>query len=85
MANRVPLIAGNWKMNTELEGAVQLAKELAEATKDVDPSKVELAVIPPYPFLTEVCKVIEKYTVHSIISYILGDVDLGDQRYSTKD
>lgn len=57
MASRTPLIAGNWKMNTDLNSAVALAKELAELTKDVDTSKVELAVIPPYPFLTEVGKV----------------------------
>jgi hypothetical protein len=56
MASRTPLIAGNWKMNTDLNSAVALAKELAELTKDVDTSKVELAVIPPYPFLTEVGK-----------------------------
>lgn len=56
-AKRIPIIAGNWKMNTDLTSAVALAKELVELTRDVDPSKVELAVFPPYPFLVDVGKV----------------------------
>lgn len=54
---RVPLIAGNWKMNTDLKSAVTLATELASLTKTLDSSKVEIAVVPPFPFLTEVSKV----------------------------
>eukprot|EP01035_Chromulina_nebulosa_P020320 gene20320-26377_t len=59
MSNRIPLIAGNWKMNTDLKSAIALANELVELTKDVDPNKVEIALVPPYPFLHEVHKVIE--------------------------
>ena len=54
---RIPLVAGNWKMNTDLKSAVQLASELVELTKDADPSKVEVAVIPPFPFIRDVIKV----------------------------
>lgn len=56
---RKPLIAGNWKMNTDLDSGVALAKELVELTKGVNPDDVEIAVCPPFPFLTEVLKVLE--------------------------
>ena len=48
---RKPLIAGNWKMNTDLTSAIELATELVELTRDVDPSEREIAVCPPFPFL----------------------------------
>jgi len=51
---RLPFIAGNWKMNTELQSAVALASELADLTKDIDPKKVEMLVCPPYPFIRDV-------------------------------
>ncbi len=57
--SRKPLIAGNWKMNTDLTSAVELATELVELTKDVDPATREIAVCPPFPFLRDVLKVIE--------------------------
>ena len=47
MMARKPFIAGNWKMNTDLTTAIQLANDLVEATKGLDHSKVEVAVIPP--------------------------------------
>ena len=42
MAGRIPLIAGNWKMNTDLKGAIALANEVVELTKTLDPKKVEV-------------------------------------------
>lgn len=57
--SRVPLVAGNWKMNTDLVSAVSLATELVFATKDVDPLKVEIALLPPFPFLRDVMKAVE--------------------------
>lgn len=56
---RKPLIAGNWKMNTDLESAKALAQELVELTKDVNPDDREIAVCPPFLFLTEVSKILE--------------------------
>lgn len=56
MATRKPFIAGNWKMNTDLTSATQLAKDLVAAMKGLDTNKVDVAVIPPYPFLTDVLK-----------------------------
>ena len=51
---RIPLVAGNWKMNTDLGSAIALATELAELTASADGSKVEIAVCPPFPFLRDV-------------------------------
>ena len=58
MAARTPLVAGNWKMNTDLSSAVALATELAELTASVDSRQVEIAVCPPFPFLRDVKMVI---------------------------
>ena len=33
--DRLPFIAGNWKMNTDLKSAIQLANDVVELTKDV--------------------------------------------------
>lgn len=46
-------------MNTDLTSAINLATEVVELTKTVDPSSVELAIIPPFPFLRDVKKIIE--------------------------
>jgi len=59
MSSRKPIIAGNWKMNTDLKSAVALASELAQLTKATDPSKVDIAVVPPFPFITSVMKTLE--------------------------
>ena len=58
MMARTPLVAGNWKMNTDLQSAVALATELAELTASVDGRAVEIAVCPPFPFLRDVKMVI---------------------------
>lgn len=44
-------------MNTDKTSAIALAGELAEMTKNVDASKVEIAIIPPLTFTVEVGKV----------------------------
>eukprot|EP01038_Epipyxis_sp_PR26KG_P009774 gene9774-13149_t len=49
---RTPLIAGNWKMNTDKNSATSLAKEISELTKDA--KDVEIAVIPPFTFISDV-------------------------------
>lgn len=59
MADRIPIMAGNWKMNTDLESATALAREVVELTKGMDKSKTEVAVIPPFIFLRDVGKAIE--------------------------
>lgn len=54
--DRIPLMAGNWKMNTDLRSAVVLATELAALTSECDPRSVEVAVVPPSAFLRDVSK-----------------------------
>lgn len=50
---RTPFIAGNWKMNPlDLGSAKDLAKKVAEQTTGL--TGVEVAVIPPHPFLVPV-------------------------------
>jgi triosephosphate isomerase len=61
--SRVPLIAGNWKMNTVLSSAVLLAHDLAKLTAEIDSKKVEVAVFVPYPFLRDVSKSLQQSNI----------------------
>lgn len=56
MADRTPLMAGNWKMNTVLDEATALAKEVAAAAAE-NPN-VDVAVCAPAPFLAPVADVL---------------------------
>jgi len=49
---RIPIIAGNWKMNKNPAEAVDLVRALRESTADVE--KVEMVVCPPFVALTAV-------------------------------
>lgn len=52
MSARVPLVAGNWKMNTTRETGVTLAKQVAQAASVA--AGVEVLVAPPFPYLLPV-------------------------------
>jgi triosephosphate isomerase len=52
MKSRLPMIAGNWKMNLTLAEAAQLAKALADGIKGLD--GVEVLVAPPFTTLLRV-------------------------------
>lgn len=54
--SRVPLIAGNWKMNLDHLQAIALVQKLAWSLKDVnhDFGEVEVAVFPPFTDLRSV-------------------------------
>lgn len=54
MATRKPIIAGNWKLNTDIVSAVRLAEDIRSWADKVDSSKVDIVVIPPYPFIRDV-------------------------------
>ena len=56
VAHRVPLIAGNWKMNLDHLQAIALVQKLAWSLKDVkhDFGDVEVAVFPPFTDLRSV-------------------------------
>lgn len=53
------LIAGNWKMNTDLHGATELTSGIIERTKKEIIGDVEIALFPPYVFIRDVVKVSE--------------------------
>lgn len=61
MSNRIPLMAGNWKMNLDHVQATQLVQKLDWALKDGkhDFSTVEVAVLPPFTDLRTVQTMVE--------------------------
>lgn len=77
MTNRIPLIAGNWKMNLDHLQAIALIQKLSWTLSDADHdySKVEVAVFPPFTDLRSAQTLIdaEKFEL------ILGAQDLSAQ------
>ncbi len=57
MATRIPIVGGNWKMNTNRASAVALARAVASAVGSL--GGIEVVLIPPFPYLLEVGKAIE--------------------------
>ncbi len=58
---RKPFIAGNWKMNTNRQSAVDLASGLAEQLRDVE--SVDIAVCPPFVYLHAVAKALSSSNI----------------------
>jgi len=58
---RKPIIAGNWKMNTDKEGAIALAKEVRRLTEQV--RDADIVLIPPAVFLDGVDQSIQESRV----------------------
>jgi triosephosphate isomerase len=54
---RKPYLAGNWKMNLERRSALELAGALREHLGSR--SDVDVAVIPPFVYLAEICRALE--------------------------
>ncbi|GAA4952454.1 triose-phosphate isomerase [Streptomonospora halophila] len=54
MAERKPLIAGNWKLNNNHLEAIALVQKLAFSLKDTDFDAAEIAVLPPFTNLRSV-------------------------------
>ena len=48
-SDRLPLVAGNWKMNTTVEEGLRLASDVRDATGDL--GGVEIVVLPPFTHL----------------------------------
>lgn len=57
MANRRPFIGGNWKMNLDQGGSVDLAMQLAERVAE---ASVQVAVFVPFPYLLPVARVLHE-------------------------
>ena len=58
---RIPLIAGNWKMNTTVDEAVRLVKEMLPGLDAVD--NIEKLVCPPFISLISVREVLKGSSV----------------------
>ena len=58
MIERIPLIAGNWKMNLKLDESLELVKAIAAGITDLD--GVEALVAPPFTVLAAVKQAIGK-------------------------
>jgi triosephosphate isomerase len=54
-------MAGNWKMNLDLRGAIQLAAGLKRELSDV--ADTDLVVFPPFPFLADVCDTLQNSNI----------------------
>ncbi len=52
--DRIPFVAGNWKMNTTKSSAMELAKGVAAGA----PQGVQIGIAPPFMYLDRVSKVI---------------------------
>ena len=59
MSTRKPFVGGNWKMNTSVTTAADLARGVAEGVGDAA-DKVDIAVIPPFPYLLTVGAVLRE-------------------------
>ena len=57
----VPVVAGNWKMNTSVREALKLARDMVEALDSV--AGVEKVMCPPFVWLEAVSKVIQGSSV----------------------
>jgi triosephosphate isomerase len=79
MTNRVPLIAGNWKMNLDHLQAIALIQKLCWTLNDADHdyTEVEVAVFPPFTDLRSAQTLIdaEKFEVKlgAIWNYQVAD------------
>jgi len=56
MAARIPLIAGNWKMNKTCSEAVELVKKLKMLVKDADAKEREIVVCPAFTALNDIAR-----------------------------
>lgn len=52
MANRTTFIGGNWKMNTDAQGGIQLAQTLASGFQR--DAGVDVAIYPPFVYLRDI-------------------------------
>ncbi len=75
-AGRMPLMAGNWKMNLNHFEAMHLVQDLAFRLTDADLQAVEVAVLPPFTDIRSVQTLID--ADHVSIVYGAQDVSVHD-------
>ena len=83
--NRVPLMAGNWKMNLNHQEAVVLVQKLAWTLSDKkhDYRKVEVVVVPPFTDLRSVQTLVDGDRLE--IRYGAQDVSTQDSGAYTRE
>jgi len=78
---RKKIVAGNWKMNLDLEGSRKLAAEICTMIKEKPlselPGSPEVAFFPPFVFITEVLKAAEGTTGVSVGSQNIHQLEKG--------
>jgi len=62
MMERLPFIAGNWKMNKTVEEAIDLVRQLKTSLSDTE--GVEVAVAPPFTALSAVSRELKGSSLH---------------------
>ncbi len=63
MADRRPIVGGNWKMNTDLASAVELADDVAAGAESLA-GRCDVVVFPPFPYLQAVGHTLGHRGVH---------------------
>ena len=56
MKYRKPVIAGNWKMNTDVESGINLVKQILDLSNNI--TTVEKIICPPFVSLTSIAKML---------------------------
>ncbi len=60
---RKPFVAGNWKMNTDSQSSVALARGVADGSVESAGRNVDVAVCPPFVFLQSVARAVSSSSV----------------------
>jgi len=60
---RKPFVAGNWKMNTNSQTSVELAKNIASGSVETAGQRVTVAVCPPFVYLQSVAKALSSSNI----------------------
>jgi len=60
---RKPLVAGNWKMNTDSRTSVELVERIASGSVEVASQHVTVAVCPPFVYLQSVAKALSSSNI----------------------
>ena len=60
---RKPFVAGNWKMNTDGDGSVNLAKHIASGCLEMAGQNVTVAVCPPFVYLQSVTRALSASSI----------------------
>jgi len=62
MSDRMPFVGGNWKMNTDLASAVELAEDIVAGLGDAELG-CDVVLFPPYPYLQAVGRAVGHHAV----------------------